>query len=174
MFTSPSKTPPPRRGVGHIPRNDFFIGNDSPQQYQLFGAGGNPQIGSITVRERGIWDARTERFDPASACVGHDPLRTGQSSAVALNFDELNAFDGLLTGAGYNLNSQLTADTEVPRINFGVTPVPVPSTYAMPLAGLMAVGGLARRRRTACGPCPTPSWVVRAAEGLPRRADACG
>ncbi len=131
-----------------IPSNDFFIGNDSPTKYALFDAGGAQQITSITLRARDIWDAGTEVFDPAAAAfVGDNDLRADQNSVVAFNFAELNAFNGLATGGGYVLNSQLAADTEVYRISFGVTPVPEPGTYALMLAGLAAVGGLARRRR---------------------------
>jgi hypothetical protein len=78
---------------------------------------------------------------------GNNDLRTPQNSVVAFNFAELAAFNGLTTGAGYMLNSQIRGDTEVYRISFEVTPVPEPSTYAMLLAGLAAVGGLARRRQ---------------------------
>jgi hypothetical protein len=133
-----------------IPSNDLFIGNDNPMAYQLFGAGGAQQISSITVKANEIWDAGSEVFDPAAAAFvvgGSNDLRTPQNSVVAFNFAELAAFNGLTTGAGYMLNSQIRGDTEVYRISFEVTPVPEPSTYAMLLAGLAAVGGLARRRQ---------------------------
>jgi hypothetical protein len=130
-----------------IPSNDFFIGNDSPTRYTLFDAAGQQQINSITVRARDIWDAGSEVFDPAAAAfVGDNDLRTPQNSVVAFSFAEMAAFNGLTTGAGYVLNSQLAADTEVYRISFEVAAVPEPGTYALMLAGLAAIGGLARRR----------------------------
>ena len=133
-----------------IPSNDFFIGNDDPMQYELFGAGGAQQIVSITLKAHQIWDAGSEVFDPAAAAFvagGNNDLRTPQNSVVAFNFAELAAFNGMTTGGGYVLNSQLMGDTDVYRISFEITPVPEPSTYAMLLAGLAAVGGLARRRQ---------------------------
>lgn len=133
-----------------IPSNDFFIGNDNPMQYELFNAGGGQQIFSITIKASQIWDAGSEAFDPAAAAFvagGDNDLRTPQNSVVAFNFAELAAFNGLTTGAGYVLDSQLGGDTDVYRISFEVTPVPEPSTYALLVAGLATVGSLARRRR---------------------------
>ena len=130
-----------------IPSNDFFIGNDNPMEYQLFNAAGQLQISSITVKAREIWDAGSEVFDPAaSAFVGNNDLRDGQGSVVAFNFAEFAGYNGLATAAGYTFNSQLAADTDVYRISFTAAPVPEPQTYALMLAGLVAVGALARRR----------------------------
>ena len=132
-----------------VPSNDFFIGNDSPTEYRLFDAGGNLLLPSITVGAAEIWDAGSEVFDPAAAAfVGNNGLRRNQNSVVALNFAELAGFNGLTTGAGYTFNSALTADSEVYRIGFSVTAVPEPGSYALMAAGLMAVGFVARRRRT--------------------------
>lgn len=130
-----------------VPSNDFFIGNDSPTRYQLFDGAGQLQLSSITVQARQIWDAGSEVFDPAAAAfVGDNGLREDQNSVVSFNFAELAAFNGLTTGAGYTFNSQLAAGTDVYRISFTAAPVPEPQTYALMLAGLAAVGALARRR----------------------------
>jgi hypothetical protein len=135
-----------------VPSNDHFVGNDDPMEYALFGAGGAQQITSITVTAGEIWDAGSEAFDPAHAAFvmgGNNDLRTPQGSVVAFNFGELAAFNGMTTATGYVLNSQLRADTDVLRINFEVTPVPEPETYALMLGGLAALGFMARRRRAA-------------------------
>lgn len=130
-----------------IPSNDFFIGNDDPMEYQLFNAAGQLQLGSITVKAREIWDAGSEVFDPAaSALVGNNDLRDDQGSVVAFNFAEFAGYNGLNTAAGYTFNSQLTANTDVYRISFSAAPVPEPQTYALMLAGLAALGAMARRR----------------------------
>lgn len=135
-------------GAMVVPSNDFFIGNDSPTEYRLFDAAGNQTITTIGIRANEIWDAGSEVFDPAAAAfVGNNDLRRDQNSVVAFNFAEFAGFNGLSTGAGYTFNSALTADSDVYRISFDVSPVPEPGSYALMAAGLMAVGFVARRRR---------------------------
>jgi hypothetical protein len=132
-----------------VPSNDFFIGNDSPTEYRLLNAAGQLQIPSITVKANEIWDAGSEVFDPLAAAFivgGTNSLRTPQNSVVAFDFAELAAFNGRTTGAGYVLNSQLSANTDVYRISFSVVAVPEPGSYALMAAGLLAVGFVARRR----------------------------
>lgn len=134
-----------------VPSNDFFIGNDDPTEYRLFDAGGKLNLSTIGIKANEIWDAGSEVFDPAAAAflvVGNNDLRRAQNSVVAFNFAELAAFNGLSTRAGYTFNSALTADSDVYRITFGVSAVPEPGSYALMAAGLMAVGFVARRRRS--------------------------
>ena len=66
-----------------------------------------------------------------------------------VNFAEFFGYNGLTTGAGYTFNSQLTANADVYRISFTAAPVPEPETYALMMAGLLAVGVMVRRRRAA-------------------------
>jgi len=131
-----------------VPSNDFFIGNDSPTRYLLLDASGNLLISSIGQKARQIWDNGSEVFDPAAAAfVGNNDLRANQGSVVAFNFAELAAFNGLTTGANYVFASGLTADSDVYRLSFQVTPVPEPETFAMLAAGLLVIGSVVRRRR---------------------------
>jgi hypothetical protein len=135
-----------------VPSNDFFIGNDNPMEYRIFDANGNLAVTSIDQRASEIWDAGSEVFDPAAAAfVGTNALRTPQNSVVAFNFGELAAFDGLTTGAGYTFTSGLAADTSIYRISFATAPVPEPGTWALMVAGLAGVAGIARTRATAGG-----------------------
>ena len=133
-----------------IPSNDFFIGNDDPQEYRLFDAHGRLAIRSINVKASEIWNAGSEAFDPANAAFlvgGTNSLRTPENSVVSFNFAELAGFDGLTTAAGYVFSSGLTADQDVYRISFSATPEP--GTWAMMIVGFGGAGWQIRRRRAA-------------------------
>jgi hypothetical protein len=139
-------------GAMAIPSNDFFIGNDDPMEYRLFDAGGALVINQIDQLARDIWDAGSEVFNPlAAAFVGNNGLRENQDSVVAFNFAELAGFNGLVTGAGYTLDSQLRGDSAVYRISFEVVapaPVPLPAALPLLLGGLGLLGVKARRKAT--------------------------
>lgn len=131
-----------------VPSNDHFIGNDSPTQYMLFDAAGNLNLTEIRQQASDIWDAGSEASDPANAAflaIGNNDLRTPQGGVVGFDFAQLDIFNGLTTGAGYDFDSQLSADLDVYRISFAV--VPEPSACA--LLGIAALGSvlLVFRRR---------------------------
>ncbi len=133
-----------------VPSNDYFIGNDDPQEYQLFDVAGNLILNEINVLANEIWDNGSEAFDPANAAFlvgGTNALRTPQNGVVNFDFAELAGFNGLTTGAGYVFNSQLTANTPVYRIRFTVVAIPEPGTAA--LVGVGMLGMVLRRRRRA-------------------------
>ena len=133
-----------------VPSNDFFIGNDSPTEYRLFDNAGNLLISEILLKATDIWDAGSEVFDPAAAAfVGDNSLHTDQNSVVAREFAEFAAYNGLTTAAGYTFDSQLTADSEIYRISFSASPVPVPAALPLFLSAMASLGVMARRRQRA-------------------------
>jgi hypothetical protein len=136
-----------------VPSNDYFIGNDDPQQYRLFDAAGALLIDRIDLRASDIWDAGSEADDPANAAFvvgGNNDLRTPQNGVVAFDFEGLSIFDGLQTPAGYTFLSQLNDATGIYRINFALASVPEPSGLAMLAFGLFLAVRLvpAARRAT--------------------------
>ncbi|MBC8086147.1 MAG: spondin domain-containing protein [Phycisphaerae bacterium] len=134
-----------------VPSNDFFIGNDNSQAFRLFDASGGLLINSIGQSARQIWDAGSEQFSVAGAAFlvnGVNAVRTPQNGVVSFNFSELSGFNGEPTAAGYNFDSQLTADQAIYRIDFhSSTVVPEPATVVLLSAGLLALGVAARRKR---------------------------
>ncbi len=134
-----------------IPSNDFFIGNDNPQQYRLFDDAGNLLINSITQTAGQIWDAGSETFSIGGAAFlvnGVNAVRTPQNGVVTFNFAELMGFNGQVTAAGYTFTSGLAASDAIYRIDFTSTAVvPEPATYVLFGSGLMMLGVVARRKR---------------------------
>lgn len=132
-----------------IPSNDHFIGNDNPMRYRLFDAAGNLQISQIDQQANQIWDAGSEITDPRAAAflvMGNNDLRTAEDGVVRFDFAGLEAFDGLMTAAGYRFDSNLFSNTSVYRISFSANAVPEPATWAMLIAGFGMVGITMRRR----------------------------
>ena len=132
-----------------IPSNDLFIGNDNPAAFRILDSSGNLLINQINQTASQIWDANSEVADPANAAFvmgGVNGNRTPENGLVAFDFSELNAFNGLTTGAGYNFDAgSLTGSTNVGLISFSVTAVPEPSSVA--LVSLIGLGVVVRRFR---------------------------
>jgi len=134
-------------GAMVVPSNDYFIGNDSPTQYQLFDADGNLAIASITQTASDIWDAGSEvdgTFGAAFLQGSSNDDRIADNGVVEFDFQDLSVFNGSTTAAGYVFDLQLGADTQVYRISFAVVPAPG-AVGLMSAAGLLAL----RRRRGA-------------------------
>jgi len=134
-----------------IPSNDHFIGNDNPMQYRLFDAAGTLLITQIDQRASQIWDNGSEITDPLAAAflvIGNNALRTAENGVVSFDFQQLLAYNGLTTAAGYVFDSNLAGNTAVYRISFTSAVVPEPASWAMLIAGFGLTGAAMRRKRT--------------------------
>lgn len=133
-----------------VPSNDLFIGNDNPMQYELFDLSSNLSLSEITLFGRDIWDAGSEAADPANGAFvvgGMNGLRTPENDVVNFSFDELDAFAGLTTAAGYVFDPLISGESEIYRISFAeASPVPEPGTMGLMLLGSAAL--LIKRRRS--------------------------
>ncbi|MCB9858225.1 MAG: spondin domain-containing protein [Phycisphaerales bacterium] len=128
-----------------VPSNDYFIGNDSPTEHQLFDGAGNLIINNITLKASDIWDAGSEVdgiFGAAFLTGSNNSDRIADTENVHHDFADLSIFNGQQTAAGYTFDSQLGAATDVYRISFQI--VPEPASAAMLL---LTGGGLLLRRR---------------------------
>jgi hypothetical protein len=130
-----------------VPSNDYFIGNDSPTEYEVFDSSGNLLLGQITQTADEIWDNGSETEDPANAAFvvgGVNSQRVPENGVVHFDFSELEAtFNGLTTGGGYVLNSQLSAGQAIYRITIEVVPAP----GAVASFGVLGLAAGLRRRR---------------------------
>lgn len=134
-----------------VPSNDHFIGNDNPMQYRLFDKAGNLLISQIDQQASQIWDNGSEITDPLAAAFlvgGTNGLRTPENGVVRFDFQELLAYNGRTTAAGYVFNSNLANNTAIYRISFSSAVVPEPASWALLIAGFGLVGGAVRRQRT--------------------------
>lgn len=128
-----------------VPSNDYFIGNDSPTEHQLFDGSGNLILNSITQTASDIWDAGSEVdgvFGAAFLAGSNNSDRIADTENVHRDFADLSIFNGQQTAAGYTFDSQLGAATDIYRISFSIVPEPASATLL-----LLTGGGLLLRRR---------------------------
>ncbi|MGB7405877.1 MAG: spondin domain-containing protein [Pacificimonas sp.] len=137
-----------------IPSNDLFLGNDNPMAFNLFDVNGNLQIFDITQTASQIWNNGSEVADPANAAFvqgGNNAARTLENGLIEFAFDELLAFNGVTTAAGYVFQTQIGSSDEIFRISFKAVDVPEPAALAPFATGLalLGIGAFARRLRRA-------------------------
>ena len=97
----------------------------------LFNAAGQFNLTSISQFGSDIWDNGSETEDPANAAFlvgGVNDNRTPQNSVVNFNFSRLNAFNGLITGAGYVFNNQTTRRRRLAIVSLPSPPRPRPAS----------------------------------------------
>ncbi len=133
-------------GAMVVPSNDYFIGNDSGTEYELFDASGAFVPTTITQFGRDIWDAGSELDGPFGAAFlqgSSNPDHIDENGVVVFDFADLDVFNGLTTAPGYTFQNQIGADDGVYRITFQVVPAPT-AAAALAAAGFAAA---VRRRR---------------------------
>ena len=128
-----------------VPSNDYFIGNDSPTQYELLDSSGNLNFNEIVLTASDLWDAGSEVdgvFGAAFLQGSSNDDRVADTDVVSFDFGDLSVFNGSTTAAGYVFDSQLAADTQVYRISFAAVPEPTTG-----VAMLLSMAGAALWRR---------------------------
>ena len=141
-----------------IPSNDLFLGNDNPLAFELLDSNGNLLLTDITQTAAQIWDANSEVANPLNGAFvaddgngnpGVNGNRVAENGTIEFAFDELTAFNGVTTPAGYVVDTTgLAAGDPIFSLSFTATPVaavPEPTS----LLGLAAIGtvGWIRRRK---------------------------
>ena len=140
--------------------NDYFIGNDNARQIDLAGLAGGGSLSLALGGAGQVYDAGTELND-FKYSVANGAFGIGGGQTQANQGDDEHGVVHLVTGNPYagfaNANLvpanfdwtplNFNANPAFGRLDISVSPVPEPASYAMLLAGLAAVGCLARRRR---------------------------
>ncbi|MBB6051350.1 spondin domain-containing protein [Armatimonas rosea] len=134
-----------------IPSNDLFLGNDSPNAFQLFNPDGSLAITSITQTAGQIWDANSEVAIAANAAFlvgGNNDLRVAENGLIGFDRSELDIYNGLQTAAGYTFDSTLlpSSSQNIYRISFSSTASSAPEPGTLLLAST-ALGLLGIHRR---------------------------
>jgi hypothetical protein len=141
-------------GTMVIPSNDFFVANLDPMAHLLFDGSGAVRPLDFVVAGSDVLDAGTEANTESMQTTAFFPgPNLGQSDGEGRTIQNAGGYipgGPILTYAPNGVrvfgNAQFTAPGY--RIGaFSVAVVPEPSTWALLGTGLLAVGGMARRRR---------------------------
>ncbi len=127
-----------------VPSNDYFVGNESGTQIELFDAGGNFVGSTVTLTGADIWDAGTEvngLFGAAYVVGQSGGDHIDENGVVTLGAD-FSTFFGQSTPTGATFNFNPGSGDQIARISFSVVPEPASAALMIGALGL----GLVRRR----------------------------
>ena len=127
-----------------VPSNDYFVGNESGTEIELFDAGGSFVGSSVTLTGGDIWDAGTEvngLFGAAYVAGQSAGDHIDENGVVTLGAD-FSTFFGETTPTGATFNHSPGSAEQIARISFSVVPEPASAMLMIGALGL----GLVRRR----------------------------
>lgn len=135
-----------------VPSNDTFFGNDDPLLWRLFDDNGDLALNSFDVTASMVYDAGSEVNEFDTSTQADIVASTEENGVITSIFDEDadgdNGFENLAQLFGLGDVSNITRDTVLFSVSISdVTPVPLPASAPLLLAGVGFLGWRARRTK---------------------------